>query len=374
MIAREFPPDLGGIGHYVYYLSKKLLERGHKITVITRGSAGKTVKEVVDGINIFYVSFFPVYPFHLWVHGAFVNQLLKFLEPELSLVHLHSPITPAIKTSLPVITTVHTPMKIDARYHEIFDLKSLFEKVQSGFVYPPMELGLFKISRKITTVSRTVALELREYGLDPSKITVVKNGVDSQSFFPLKQKESDEKYVLYTGVLRARKGLFDLVQCASHVCKTRPNSKFIICGKGPFRKRIEMTVKKMGLEKQIIFLGYVSRDDLIDIYQNAAVQVVPSHYEGMPNVLLEGMSCGLPVVATNIGGNNEVIVSGMNGFLVPTKAPQIMAETILKLLNDGKLRKEIGEEARKTIEKYYTWDKIAANILEDYKKLLKDVF
>ena len=94
-----------------------------------------------------------------------------------------------VRTSLPVITTVHTPMLIDSKYHEIVDFKSIFEKAQSASVYPPMESKLFRISRKVTAVSKTVASELKEYKLDPSNITVVKNGVNPQSFYPLFPKK-----------------------------------------------------------------------------------------------------------------------------------------------------------------------------------------
>jgi len=370
MITREFPPISGGIGYYVYNLSKKLVERGHQITVITRGSVKKTKKEVVDGIEVFRVSFFPLYPFHIWIHGAFVNRLYRKLEPKSTLVHLHTPIPPPIKTSLPIITTVHTPMKVDARYHEILDFYSLAEKVQSMAVYPPIELKLLRASKKITTVSKSVARELKEYGLNPNEITVVGNGVDEKTFVPVLNKEQTESYVLYTGVLRARKGLFDLIKCAEYVCKAYPEIRFIICGRGLFLNKLEEEVRRKGLQKKIVFLGYVKRKKLIQVYQNATVHIVPSHYEGLPTTLLEAMSCGLPVVATDIGGNDEVISSGVNGFLVPPKCPEDMAKIILRLLDNASLRDRIGRAARRTIEEYYTWDKIADNILKCYESIL----
>jgi glycosyltransferase involved in cell wall biosynthesis len=372
MIAREFPPQSGGIGYYVYYLSKKLRERGAEITVITRGSAGKTVKKVVNGVNVFYVSFFPLYPFHVWIHGAFVNRLLKSLEPKLTLVNLHSPLPPPIKTSLPIITTVHSPSKRlrNVRPREIYDFKSLADQMQSMFVYPPIESKVFNLSTKITTVSLSVAMELKNYGLDPDKITVVGNGVDEKAFAPIQNKRCTEEYVLFTGVLRAGKGLFDFVECGRQVCKVRPDVKFVICGSGPFLGKLKEKVRILGLQRQIVFTGFADRNRLRKIYQNATVHVIPSYHEGLPSVLLEAMSCGLPVVATNVGGINEVISSGTNGFLVPPKSPKLMAEIILKLLDDCMLRKKIGEAARKTIEKRYTWDKVADNVIKCYEDVL----
>jgi glycosyltransferase involved in cell wall biosynthesis len=370
MITRELPPDSGGIGYYVYNLSRKLIERGHEVTIITRGTKSRFTQEVVEGIRVFKVSFFPIYPFHIWVHGAFVRTLLKSLGPKLDLVHMHSPLVPPIKTSLPVITTVHTPSKIDANYHEILDFYSLAERVQSRVFYPPLESKLFSISDSITAVSSSVAGELGSYGLDVGKIAVVGNGVDEKTFIPIHHHESAEKYVLYTGVLRARKGLFDLLECAEYVCRVHPTVHFVICGTGPFFSKMKEEIRRRKLQERIVLQGYVKRDKLVQLYQNATLHVVPSHYEGLPTVLLEAMSCGLPVVATNVGGNSDVISSGKNGFLVPPKSPQELAKVILKLLDDDKLRKEIGKAARKTIEKSYTWDKIADNIQKCYEDML----
>lgn len=371
MITSEFPPKSGGIGYYVYYLSKKLLERGHEVTVITRGSTTKTVRESVNGIDVFKVSFFPFYPFHIWIHGVFVNRLIETLEPKLTLFHLHTPLPPPIKTRLPVITTVHTPMKIDAVHHEILSLPSLAERVQSMVIYPPIESKLLSLSKHVTTVSFSVAMELKEYGLDPSELTVVGNGVDEKMFIPIRNKKCAEKYVLYTGVLRPRKGLFDLIECAKHVCKVYSDIKFVICGKSFFSGELKEKVRRMGLQKRIVFMGYVTRNELLQTYQGATVHVVPSHYEGLPTVLLEAMSCGLPVVATNVGGNSEVISSGINGFLVPPKSPEKMAKIVLRLLDDDPLKEKIGDAARKTIEKYFTWDRIADNILNCYENTLQ---
>jgi glycosyltransferase involved in cell wall biosynthesis len=370
MLTGELPPKSGGIGYYVYNLSKKLVQRGHEVTIIAKGSTNRYTYKVVDGINIFAASFFPLYPFHVWIHKAFVKILFKSLEPKLDLVHLHSPIVPPVKTSLPIITTVHTSMKVDSEYHEICDFYSLAERLQCKVFYPPAETKLFRISSLITAVSHSVADELRQYGLDPNKIPVVRNGVDENTFSPLQSRAKTEKYVLYTGGLRARKGLFDLLECAQYVCQVNQNVHFVVVGQGPLFGRLFEAVRKKGMGEKVILLGFVKRDRLISLYKNATVHVIPSHYEGLPTVLLEAMSCGLPVVATNVSGNREVITNGVNGFLVPPKTPKQMAEIILKLLDSTALRESIGKAARKTIEDYYTWDKITDNIIDCYENLL----
>jgi glycosyltransferase involved in cell wall biosynthesis len=371
MITREFPPESGGIGYYVLNLSKNLLAMGHKVTVMTRGTTARFTKEIISGIDVFKIPFFPFYPLHIWIHGWFVNSIFKSLEPRFDLVHLHSPLPPPVKTELPTITTVHTSMKIDSKYHEVIDFFSFAEKMQSMLVYPAIEKNLLNNSKSITSVSLSVAKELSNYGINPQKITIVGNAVDEKEFTPIRSNVRSEKYVLYTGVLRARKGLFDLLECAEYVCKIYSDVKFLVCGTGPFSQNLREKVRVKKLERNVKFLGYVDRNKLVELYQNATVQVIPSHYEGLPTVLLEAMSCGLPVVATDVGGSSDVISTGVDGFLVPPKSPREMADVILKLLADKELRKKIGSNARKTIEKFYTWDNLANNMVECYQNLLR---
>ncbi|MBN2261195.1 MAG: glycosyltransferase, partial [Clostridiales bacterium] len=113
MITVEFPPTPGGIGSYVYNLSKKLIQKGNQVTVITRGSL-KQKRLETDGIEIFELPFLPIYPLHVWLHGMYVKRLVKQLESNFNLIHVHSPIACSISSSLPVLTTVHTNSKVDA--------------------------------------------------------------------------------------------------------------------------------------------------------------------------------------------------------------------------------------------------------------------
>jgi glycosyltransferase involved in cell wall biosynthesis len=372
MISSEFPPTFGGVGSYAYNLSRTLVKKGHRITVITaRRSIKDPQYENLDGITVIRVPFLRLYPFHIALLDFFARKFFYPLEKTFTIVHSHTPMPLSVKTFLPVLTTVHTPMRVDGRHNEIFDFKSLVNKLISMVVYPYFEHKLFNNSKQITAVSRMVAIELEEYGLYASRIPAIGNGVDEKTFIPSQSKNRIERYVLYTGVLRARKGLFDFVKCAQIVCNERKDVKFVICGSGPFLNKLHKYVHEMGLQKNVIFLGYVPRATLIETYQNATVHVIPSHYEGLPTVLLEGMSCGLPVVATDIGGNNEVIASGVNGLLVPPKSPIELAQAILLLLDNPELRERLGDAARKTIENRYTWDKIADRLLSCYQNLLQ---
>jgi glycosyltransferase involved in cell wall biosynthesis len=372
MITREFPPYCGGLGYYVYYLSKKLVERGHQVQVITRGNLSKYTIEDVDGINLFKAPFFPIYPLHIYLHSIFVNKLLKSLESQLSIIHLHSPLPPPIKTSVPVITTFHSPCRraFEKLYRDTKDLRSFAEQLQTMVVYPRIESQIIELSNKITSVSLNVSEELSSYGLESSKITVIENAVDTEFFSPKRLEVKGETNILFVGILRSGKGVSEIIACAKIVCDKRPDARFLICGDGPLLRALRLQVLKIGLQNKIIFLGYVDRTRLLQLYQKAAVLFHPSSHEGLSTVILEAMSCGLPVVAKDIPGNRGVILSEINGILVPHKSPELMADSILRLLNDVKLRQNMGKAATSTIRNNYSWDKTVDKIILCYNELL----
>ena len=371
IISTPFPPK-EGIGYYTYNLSRKLIEKGHEVVVITRGSWNKIQRQVYNDIEIIRVPFIPVYPFYLYVHGTFVNKLFKSLESQIDIVHIHTPLPPLIKTSLPIITTIHTPMLADNRYIQVSSIFSLFSKISARFVSYPLELKLIKTSDMITTVSESIAQEMKEYSLDPVNLTVMFNGVDEKFFYPKQKKSGDNgRYILYVGRIDREKGLFDLVECGRYVCDEMNNVSFVLAGNGRDLSNLKQKIKKAGLQKKFKFLGQVDKNQLVKLYQNASIFVLPSYHEGLPGVVLEAMSCGLPVITTDVRGNRDLITNGENGIVVSPRAPKKLAAAIVCLLNDDDLQQTLGNNARKTIEENYTWDSISSKFLRHYESLIE---
>lgn len=369
LISTPFPPE-EGIGNYVYGISTKLIEAGHEVTVMTRGSWNKTQKEVIDGIKVIKAPYMPIYPFYMHLHGIFVNKIFKLIESQIDVVHIHSPLSPLIKTSLPLITTIHTPMLMDERYDKITSIYSIFSKISARFISYPLELKLIQASDMVTTVTKSIAQELKEYHFDPDEVVVIGNGVDEKFFMPVQNtSEDDNKYIMYAGRMDREKGLFDLVECGEHICNQRSDISFILAGRGRDLNKLKKKVRKLGLRDKFIFSGQVGKGKLVQLYQNAIIFAFPSYHEGLPTVLLEAMSCGLPIVATDVRGNRDLISSGEDGILVPTRSPKEMADAISMLLDDEKMRRRLGKNARKTIEEHYTWDTVSNNILRCYESI-----
>ncbi len=367
MVAGEFPPKCGGLGYYVYHLSKNLSQRGHELTVLTRGSWIRNYYQTTGGISVHRVRFLPLYPFHLQTHELFLNHLLKSMEPELDIVHLHNHGIPIVNTSLPVVVTEHGIMKSFIDHLEPLDLFSLGLKMFSQ-MYISLDRKVLRRADNIIAISRTCAEELKTfYGIDDA--VVITNGVDTNFFSPVKNK-STLRYVLYVGALTTEKGLPDLIRAATYVRRDYPDIKFILAGRGRMERNLKSLVHRLNLADNFTFAGHVGQHQLLEYYRKAAVFVLPSYHEGLPTVLLEAMACGIPQVATNVAGNSEVVVHGETGFLTPPKNPEKLAEAILRLLGDEKRRKTMGANARKKAEEHYDWETITNQIEKIYTSLV----
>ena len=372
VISTPFPPE-EGIGYYTYNLSKKLIDKGHEIIVITRGSWNEIQEKLIEDIKVIKAPFLPLYPFYLHIHGVFVNKIFKSIEEEVDILHFHTPLPPFIKTNLPIITTIHTPMLTDSKYIKSTSIYYLSSKISARFISYPLEIKLLHSSDIITTVSKSVAQELKKYYyLDSKKIIVVGNGVDEKFFHPAdKNLEDDKKYIMFAGRIDREKGLFDLIEGAGVICKDRSDVSFIIAGRGRDSKKLQQKIKKLNLQDRFILTGQVEKDQLPKLYQKSSIFILPSYHEGLSGALLEAMSCGLPVIATDVRGNRDIIHDKRNGILIPPRSPKIIAKTISMLLDDEELRRKLGENARRTIEKEYTWDVISNKFLKYYESLIE---
>jgi glycosyltransferase involved in cell wall biosynthesis len=363
------PPE-EGVGHYVWNLAQQLARKGHAVEIITRGKPGPAGRERLGQVTVWRPPFAPLYPFHVHLHGLFVSRLVARLEDRVDVYHVHTPLPPVLRTRRPVLLTVHTPMRADARAVPLRDLSSLLIKLQLP-VSSGLERGLLRSAARVTAVARSVADELQEYGVDPAQVAVLGNGVDHQQFAPGHTRSDDPPYILAVGRLDQRKGFQDLVACAQSVCQWDPQVQFWIAGKGPMEAALRAAIERAGLENRVRLLGFVGdRAKLAKLYQEATIFAHPAHREGLPTVLLEAMACGTPVVSTAVSGALDVICSGENGMLVPPQEPQAMAEALVALLESSSLRNRLGRHARRSIERHYSWDAISERYVTCYEQLL----
>lgn len=371
MILSEPLPPREGIGFYAWNLAKYLVSKGHQIHLITRGGIHPMVREEMEGITIWKPTFLPIYPFHVHLHSMFVNPLIRRLDPQVDLYHLHSPLVSAIKTGKPVLVTVHTPVRADARATPMNSWLGLLVKLQMP-TSVILEYKLFKKADQLVSVSWSVASELSEYGIDPRRVVVAGNGADIEIFHPAVIQQDGNKTYFFTACrLSLRKGLKDLIHCAQIVVHYYPEVQFWVAGDGPLKFELEKLIQQVNLVENFRLLGHISSHrHLAELYQGATGFIHPAHYEGLPTVLLEAMACSCPVVATEVSGALDVVRDGENGLLTPPRNPQMLAEAVMRLIREPALRRHIGRAARQTIEAYYSWEVVGQRYLQEYQQLV----
>ncbi|MGE5533873.1 MAG: glycosyltransferase family 4 protein [Bacillota bacterium] len=369
MVCTQFPPVVGGVANYVFNLSRTLVKKGHTVTVITRGSSTHGKIKQVEGIRVIHAPFLPIYPIHSSLFGASVNSILHSYEKDFDIIHAHSPLSPPLRTKLPIIVTMHTTGIEQVRYMEVTNAKSFLDTLFFKSFRLRVEKQTLKKANLVTSVSHKVAEELEQYyHVKKDSVVTIGNGVDTRHFFP-PDSRSKKLNILYSGRLGYRKGLVDLVKSAELIIPKHPEVNFVFAGKGPFEHALKTLVESSGYKEHFQFLGFVESKELLQCYQSASMFVLPSHYEGLPTVLLEAMASGLPVIATDVGGVKDVVLHGKNGLIIPVKDSKAIAYAILRLLDEPELRLAMGKFARETIENHYDWSMIANSVVSCYQRL-----
>ena len=181
---------------------------------------------------------------------------------------------------------------------------------------------------------------------------------------------ADAPLALFAGRLMPQKGVIDLINALDLLQHVRPALKTLIVGAGPLRAELEETVTAYELNDKVRFLGH--RDDVPQLLAAADMLILPSFYEGLPNIVLEAMCFRKPVVATAAPGTTEVVVDGKTGLLVPLQNPPALAKAIRSLVDDPALGRTLGEAGRKRVESEFGVTTMVERFAALYETLAKE--
>lgn len=218
----------------------------------------------------------------------------------------------------------------------------------------------------LITVCEALRGRLIELGIAPEKVTALRNGVDLVQFHPGERKMTREKLglsrttLLSVGHLIERKGHHLVIECL----KDLPDCDLLIAGAGEERRALEQLVGRLQLEDRVTFLGQVPHDALQQIYAAADVLVLASSREGWPNVLLEAMACGTPVVATDVWGSGEVIQTPTAGRLAKSRTRQSLTEALKSLLGAMPDRADVRQYAEQ-----FSWEETSKGQFRIFQNL-----
>ncbi|HBA67258.1 MAG TPA: hypothetical protein DCZ48_13975 [Methylococcaceae bacterium] len=197
----------------------------------------------------------------------------------------------------------------------------------------------------------------------PRKLVVVPNFVALQ---PL-NKEPDRPTLVFLGRLTQEKGFFDLLNAIALLQNRYPDLLVRICGEGDFII-IKELLRQLNILNLVRLEGWVDGDLKRQMLCNASVFVLPSYVEGLPMGVLEAMSCGLPVIATRVGGIPDIIEHEVNGILVESGHPKELADQIARLLSDTAFRKRLAVAGRQTIKQRYSVEAVLPSLENLYRQ------
>jgi glycosyltransferase involved in cell wall biosynthesis len=230
----------------------------------------------------------------------------------------------------------------------------------------------------VVTNAEAVRRQLIGEGYSPTKLQVIHNGVaipdnlQPETRGRLRQElglPPDAPLVAAICRLAPCKGVQFFLEAAAHLAPRWPDVRFLVVGDGPCRADLERTASRLGLSGRLVFAG--SRSDIPEILSDLRVCVLPSLYEGLPNILLESMAMGIPVVATRVGGTPEGVDDGVTGILVPPRDPGSLARAVEHLLQDPEAGRRMGMAGRERVIARFSIERMVRATESLYTDLLQ---
>jgi glycosyltransferase involved in cell wall biosynthesis len=378
VVTHTFLPHVGGIERVVYEQSRRLLQKQFELMVLTN-RIGTEKQYSYDGIRVqCYDSLSTGFRLGIPYPIPSVASCKTFLESVKSsdLIHVHghpylsSLIAAKIakRYSKPLVLTQHNTF---IEYNNFWDEIEKLNDLAIG-------REVLKEAEKIIVVSNATKNYVLRLGADSEKIRVLHNGVDVNRFRPLtgvkdemRKKlgiSKDSSVVLTVRRLVYKNGIDTLIESAKIAVKKNPRLFFLVVGKGPDFEKVKEKIEELGIQENFRLTGFISDEALPFYYNVADFFVLPSKSgEGLPLVALEAMACGLPVIATNVGGISEVMEEGY-GKLVPPNSPDSFAEAILEFSHSE--LSTLKNDLRAIIEQKYSWDRNVEKLVEIYEELI----
>ncbi|WP_053073723.1 glycosyltransferase family 4 protein [Bacillus sp. LL01] len=365
MLAWEFPPAIiGGLGQHVWELSRQLAQVGHQVMVVTPHTLGAPQMETVEGVTVYRAKEVESSydDFHLFVAQTNMNlaERVRALSDQyrLDIIHAHDWLVGfaarALKKSLaiPIVSTIHALE--EGRSNLELSIQQRTNK---------WEVALINDSDVLIVCSPFMKKEVEKKIRDKKAIHIIPNGVQlshgtSESIMDFLNRKSYSHLVLFLGRMVPEKGITTLIEAARKILEKHPECLFVIGGKGPFLSEYKAKVLNLGLEENILFIGFLNEVEKATMLQQCDILVVPSLYEPFGIVAIEGMAAGKPVIAAMTGGLSSIIEDEETGLLFNPGDGLDLSEKIKFSLGNPSVCATLGEKAMKEVKQKYNWEDV----------------
>lgn len=393
--------DVSSAKNYLHTLAKSLVMKGVETHVIAPHANGLKKEEIMDGVHIHRFQY--LYPSNLQTLAYFpglpekiktINGKIQVLplmfsmtkkmieivrKYDIDIINAHWAIPPGFIAT--VTKKLHKrPVVVRIYGAELFPFigkKGLFAKIAKWMIGYALNNAKKVVGNSTITCVAGSKISGRE------DIEVLPDGVDTETFNPeVDGSEIRKKYNLEgnlvissSGRMVERKGFIYLIKAMPHILKKFPKTKLIISGDGPERKNLENEVKKLRMEKSVIFPGFIPDRNFPNYMRACDVFILPSiidstgDTEGLGLVLAEAMACGTPVIGSDVGGITDIIKDRENGFLAVPRNPEDIAQKIIRLLSDEELKQKFSDEGLKKVQEKFSWAVVNEKFVKIYEGL-----
>ena len=395
-------PFSGGQGVYLKYLSKALIQLGHQVDVIS----GQPYPDLDPGVQLIKLPGLNLYEhkqpskalsFRQFFKPADVLEWLSFLSggfpepyafgrrlvdhlrtqrPEYDIIHdnqsLCSGLLDSEKLGYTVVTTIHHPITFDRDIALAntpdWGMRLL---VRRWYNFLNMQISVARKIKHIVTVSENSKIDIAgDFGVHPSRLTVVYNGIDTATFRPLPEIPRLPFHLITTASAdQPLKGTQHLIPAIAQLVEEFPQLRLTFIGAPKPGGKTQRSIKALGLEDRIEFLHGISTQRIVELYASASIAIVPSEYEGFGFPAGEAMACGVPVVSSDGGALPEVV--GDAGIIVPSKNPEALAAGIRSLLLDQPRCNALSLAGRARILAHFNWSTVAIQMTDFYAKAMR---
>jgi glycosyltransferase involved in cell wall biosynthesis len=364
-----FPPDIGGPATYVDGLARELVRGGTEVEVVTYGEGEESETPPFPVARIDRSRSLPIR------YASFFRAVRRSLRSE-ALAYLQDPVSAGLPAACAALSK-RAPMVVKivgdlaweiGRENGLVaeEIEEFQSRPHRGIVKRLQAAQRFvaRSANRVVTPSAFLKKIVTGWGVDPGRIEVIFNAVRPPES-PLASREQARRrlglepgpIVITAGRMVPWKGFETVVEAMPGVLLREPEARLLVAGSGPGEKALRRQIESAGLGRSILLLGPLGRESLALHLRASDVFVLGSTYEGFSHVLLEAMLAELPVVASRVGGNPEVIEDGEHGLLVDPEPPSIVS-ALVRLLQDQNLREALGRRGRERAEMFRWQDMV----------------
>lgn len=393
----------GGQGIYMRYISKALVDLGHKVDVIS----GPPYPELDPRVGLIKLPSLDLYAKPREIMGlprfprdaalnatnlreylthisggfgeprSFGERLARYMRTRIAdydVVHDNQTLCWGLldvaRMGMPVAGTIHHPITMDRRiaiaHADSVGLKLL---IRRWYSFLSMQKKVARRLDPVIVVSESTKRDVvTDFGVSPERMRVVHHGINADDFRPMPEiTRVNNRIMAVASADVSLKGLIYLIRAYALLLKARPDLELLVVSKlreGQTSKLLD----ELGLRDRVRFVSGISNDEMRRLYAETTIAVSPSVYEGFGFPAGEALACGVPVIATDGGSLPEVV--GDAGIIVPAKDPQALAHAIAELIDNPERRAELGKRGRKRIEQHFLWSRAAGDVVAVYREAI----